>query len=197
MKTTVRQLIETFRHTRPGYVRGLREMAEAGLMSADAEMEPPPEPPAEAPSESADHEQAILDACKAVLDDGSVKSPEKLQKIKKLLGVIDGGGGGGGEKKEGGDSEEKKTEEGRLRLQLQIRDECLDQGVRPTKVLKKALDSCTTLAEARELITEAKTQGSHAARSASPWAPASGTTAVTEQKVPAGNPKELAAWLRG
>lgn len=96
--TTVKQLIESYKTKRPGYSRALREMAEAGLLSPDQKQEAPEGmegedmPPADVPAEvvdTVDHEQAILDAAKACIDDTSLPAAEKIAKIKKLLQMLD------------------------------------------------------------------------------------------------------------
>lgn len=87
----VREVIEATRYSRPGYSRALREFAEAGLMSPDAEMDEPGA--ASAGSEGADHKQALKDAAKACIDDDSLSDEEKVAKIKAIFALLKGKGG--------------------------------------------------------------------------------------------------------
>ena len=92
-KKKVSALIESLKASRPGYARGLKEMAEAGLMSPDQEMEEPAaKGPELAADEAADHGEAILNAAIAVLRDTALDTPTKITKIRKLLGIADEGG---------------------------------------------------------------------------------------------------------
>lgn len=87
---TLRELIEATRAGRPRYSRLLREVAEAGILPPDAAMpEPPPAGPEAAAPAAADHEQLLLDACKAVLDSG-LPPEEMVEKIKQILHVVHG-----------------------------------------------------------------------------------------------------------
>jgi hypothetical protein len=204
VKKRVRDLIESLKPKRPRYARALKEMAEAGLMSPDAEMEAPPEeaPVEDEAGEDVDHEQAILDACKAVLDDGSVAAPEKLQKIKKLLGVMDSGKGEGeGDgpppaDDEGDSDSEAKEESRRLRVEnagLKLLNEA---GIKLDKLTARALAGCHTLAEVRELVEEARPRHKAKSAAATP-AGAHGPKQLTEDKVPEGDGKVVGRWLRG
>lgn len=89
VKRTLREWIEFSAAKRPGYSRGLKEAAESGILSPDYQMGGPADPEQPAADEEVDHEQAILDAAKAVLDDGALDTAAKLEKIRKLLGIID------------------------------------------------------------------------------------------------------------
>jgi hypothetical protein len=178
----VKDLIETLKPTRPGYAKGLLEMAEAGLMTPDAEMAEPAPPAPEADGETGDHEQALKDGFKAaihaIVDDDSMDMVAKVAKIKEILTAQ--------EKllaKPEGKPEEKPAEEKteskssqtsnlveHLQLQVKVRDLCADHGLQPSKILLKALDGCKDLVEARELIAlavkETKTPIAKGARSA-------------------------------
>ena len=120
---TLAEVMEAVKTTRPGYFKALKEFAEAGIMSPSSTYaEPAPAPADAAPAEAVDHEAAILDAAKMVLDDDTLDKKAKLKKIKQLLDIVDGGSGGEGEggdnpfgDKKGGDdgddAADKKTEE--------------------------------------------------------------------------------------
>jgi len=163
--------------------------------------------------EAMDHETALKagfkGAVNAVLDDDSMDMKAKLAKVKEILAaqekLLGGGKGAKGGKGDDGDGdedeakkkaeEEKKAEESRrsqqgnlveaLQLQIKVRDLCADETVTPTKVLRKALDGCTTLQEARDLIVEHKKtlQESAAAKPAPAGGARSGTPATTPTKV--------------
>lgn len=107
-KKKVRQLQEDLKTVRPGYVRALREMAEAGIMSPDDEIDDPgmkgpdPVPAQPAAAEEMDHETALKQgfrgAIVAVLDDDGLDMKAKLAKIKEIMKAEEkliGGGGGG------------------------------------------------------------------------------------------------------
>lgn len=150
-KVKLKDLIEALKTKRPGYAKGLREEAEAGILSPDYEMDMPSDEPAA--DEEIDHEQAILDAAKAVLDDTGLDTGEKLAKIKKLLGIIDAGE----EEEEETPGDETETEESkRLKLENLGLRLLMESGVKPTKVISRALAGCTTEREVRECVAEAK-----------------------------------------
>jgi hypothetical protein len=214
MKSTVRQLIESLKDKRPRYAKALREMAEAGIMSGDTAMEAPPD----APAGEADHEAALKAgfraAVMAIMDDDSLDMSAKLKKMRDVLRAEEkllGGNGESdkGEKKEGGDmpaAEESK----KLKLEVAGLKLLLEAGVKPNKVLSRALSSCTSEQEMRELIEESR-NGTGAAggpqrpRSAAPPAPATppgnGSRTVQEQRTGAAveiptDPRALGRWLK-
>jgi ribosomal protein L12E/L44/L45/RPP1/RPP2 len=209
MSTTVRQLIESLKDRRPRYAAALREMAEAGIMSGDTAMEAPPESPAG----EADHEAALKAgfraAVMAIMDDDSLDMSAKLKKMRDVLRAEEKllGGNGEGDKKEGSDM--PATEESRkLKLENTGLKLLLEAGVKPNKVIIRALSSCTTEAEMRELIEESR-NGTGAAggpqrpRSAAPPAPApgNGSRTVQEQRTGAAveiptDAKQLGRWLK-
>jgi hypothetical protein len=197
MTTTVKQLIESLKTTRPGYARGLREMAEAGLMSPDAAMDAPTDMPAsEAPPEKAeetDHEQAILDAAKACLDDTSLSAPEKLVKIKKLLGIIE-------DKPD--DAEPAATEESRRAAAANLREMkalrlIAVKGLRLTPLAEMALKGAQTDADVQKIVEGLETPSrGQAPRSATPTNGQRAGAALTEGAIPS-DTKGALEWLKG
>jgi len=217
MKKTIRDLIESLKARRPGYSRGLREVADSGLMTPDAQMDDPGDVP-DAGGEAPDHEAALKQgfrgAIMACLDDDGMDLKAKLKKIseilkteEKLLGGDDSGGKGGrgGKGAAAPDAPDapddaKKTEESRrLKLENTGLTLLLESGVKPTKILSKALAGCETEAEMKALIEEAKgsghTGGKPGARSAPAWHGNGSATAVQEGKIPE-DPKKLRNWLQ-
>lgn len=158
---TVLETLKRALAKQPARLKALREM-EGDMPDALAA---PMEEPAAA-EEGGDHEAAIYAAAKAVIDDDSLDVAQKLAKIRKLLSLVDGGDGE--TPAEDASTEDMPAEEGKkdnrgnllesLRLQLQVKDALIDAGHKPGKVLMKALDACTTLQEAKELIAEAASQ---------------------------------------
>jgi hypothetical protein len=210
MKSTVRQLIESLKDTRPRYARALREMAEAGIMSGDTAMEAPPE----APAGEADHEAALKAgfraAVMAIMDDDSLDMSAKLKKMRDVLRAEEKllGGNGEGDKKEGGDMPAAAEESKKLKLEVAGLKLLLEAGIKPTKVLSRALSSCTSEQEMRELIEESRSGtgaagGPQRPRSAAPPAPApgNGSRQVQEQRsgttveIPT-EPRALGRWLK-
>jgi hypothetical protein len=166
--TTVRALTESLRQTRPGYSRALREMAEAGLLSPDQDYAAPVQEET-TPTESGDHEQALKDGFKAaliaVIDDDSMDVRGKLARLKEIMSAQEKLlGGAPSPASPAPEAPLPETES--LRLQLRARDLLLEHNVRPTKVLTKALASCRSEAEVRELIESER--GRPVARSAMP-----------------------------
>jgi hypothetical protein len=169
VKKSVKQLIEELKAKRPGYAKGLREQVESGLMTPDQEQE---DPGAYGPGddaaydEPADHEAALKQgfrgAIMACLDDDGMDLKAKLKKIAEILKTEEKLLGNGEEPEESPTEESRKGRRGKgnlteqLQLQIQVRDLCADEGVRPDRVLRKALDACTSLQEARELVAAAK-----------------------------------------
>jgi hypothetical protein len=208
-KSTVRQLIESLKDRRPRYAAALREMAEAGIMSGDTAMEAPPE----APAGEADHEAALKAgfraAVMAIMDDDSLDMSAKLKKMRDVLRAEEKllGGNGEGDKKEGGDMPAAAEESKKLKLEVAGLKLLLEAGVKPNKVLSRALSSCTSEQEMRELIEEAGRSpggGRQAPRSAGPPSPAAagnGSQRVQEQRsgtaveIPT-DPRALGKWLK-
>lgn len=233
MKYTVKHLIESLAKKRPGYVKALREEVESGIMTPEYAMDDPGETPA-AGGDDADHEVALKagfrGAIVAVLDDESLDMKGKLSKIKEIMKaeekLIGGGkepeadGGGTGEdegiaaaaesRKGGKVADGTKRLEESFNLRLKARDLCSEAKVVPGKVLLKALDACTSEAEVKSLIEEARGQQPApllGPKSAAPWGntdkPAAGSkTPLQESMTFAGDSqadaqtKRLAA-LRG
>ncbi len=203
VKKAVKVLIEELKAKRPGWSRYLREAAEAGLMTPDTQMDVPPE--AAPASEDADHEVALKAGFKGamgvILDDESMDLKTKLAKLKEIMTaqekLMGGGAKGGkgdacppGEKKDdpgakGGKGDDKKDEAMEsLKLQLKARDLLMEAGIRPDRVLTKALDACTTEVEIKELIEAGKARGTATYQGArSGYTPPAGK--VTEAAIPA------------
>ncbi len=172
----LKDLIESLKATRPGYAKGLREAAEAGLMSPDAEMDAPP--PMDEPDEGGDHEQALKDAAKAVIDDDSLSWPEKIAKITKIGGIIDDDGGEGGGSDEPAGESEAKEESRRLKLENHGLKLLMEHGMKPTKALAKAFTACKSEAEVKELVEDARSSGHYPRQGAR----SSGTAPITEAR---------------
>ena len=188
---TAKALREQLKDTRPGYAKALREMAEAGVLGDDALMDPPADVPAETAPE-VDHEQAILDAAKACLDDTSLNAGEKMAKIKKLLGIIESKGGGASDTSTETATEESAREENRrLKLELAGVKACQEAGVRLDDVMTLAISACKDEAQVKKLVESARgSRGQSGARSSTPAAPKK----LNESEVPA-DPNKRAAWL--
>lgn len=166
VRLTVKQLQEKLSQSRPGYARALREMAEAGIMAPADEMPEPEE--MDEPDEADDHKKAILDACKACLDDGSLSEDEKVAKIKKLLAVHKGdagtAGGSGvtgkaGEGSEGYSAAESRKLADRLNLleaRERLRAAADEAAVRLPKSLIEHVSPSITEAGAKALVAELK-----------------------------------------
>lgn len=194
MKKKLSELRESLKESRPKYVQALSEMAEAGIMSPDASMDDPG-----AAAGGADHEQALYDAAKAVIDDQGLGLKEKLAKIKAILKLCEEGGGGSSES----DGDEPTEESLRLDALTQLGR----KGVKLTTLIERAVSGCKSAAEVKELVESLDgTGGRPGARSATPI-PATtkkpaGTQKVTESKneaetVPAGDGKAVGKWLAG
>lgn len=118
MRSTVRKLLEYLdRHNRR-FARALREVAEAGVMSADAPAEAPPDG-----DEPADHEAALRSgfeaAWTALFNDDSLDSKGKLAKAKMILDSLDklvGTAGGGAGDDVGTEESRRRGHAGRGRL---------------------------------------------------------------------------------
>lgn len=198
MTQTVKALIESLKATRPGYSRGLQEMAEAGLMSPDAAMDPPMDMPAEeaAPEESKDHEQAILDAAKACLDDTSLNAAEKLAKIKKLLGIIDEKGGEAPAADTAAEESRKRVEAANLREMKALRL-IAGKGLKLTPLAEMALAGCKTDDDVKRVVESLEAGGgSQRPRSATPGAnTGGGGGSLQEGKAPT-EPKDFAKYAK-
>lgn len=203
---TLNELRESLAKSRPGYARALSEMAEAGLMGADAAMADPGPAPADA---AADHGQAILDACKACIDDASLAPDEKVRKIKKLLAIHKGedapaepdeddaagdGGNSGyaaneskavkteGKSKAADDAAEMKSRLRALEARDRLRSAADEAGLRLPKALLESVRPDITEAGAKALVAELKAQQrADAAR------PRSAAAVVTESKAGGGD----------
>ncbi len=216
MKMKLRDLIEHLKFTRPGYARGLREVAESGLMTPDQQADAPlgdapPDAPGDEPGD-ADHEVALKQgfrgAMLAVIDDDGMDMGGKIAKLKEIMkaqeklmsGAKGGKGGKGaecppGEKPDpgakGGKGDEpppKKDDDAMesLRLQNRALHLLMESGIRPDRVLSKALEGCRTEAEVKELIEAGRSRGQttyNGARSAP--AGTSATSTVQEAAIPA------------
>src|SRR5262245_39300277 len=104
--------------SRPATTRGLYEQEEGGDMgeaddlTADVTPDLAPAPDEAPPPEAGgDHEQAILDAAKACIDDPALSGAEKVAKIRKLLSMTTDGGGTA-ETPEAGGMEDEEDEPG-------------------------------------------------------------------------------------
>lgn len=208
-------LMESLKKSRPGYSRALTEMAEAGIMDPGATM-PEPAPEAEAGDESVDHCQAILDACKACLDDSSLDGAAKMAKIKKLLGILETGSGTETETAETETEtetdeaarEESRKQKARLNLleaKERLRDAADEAGVKLPKTLLESVNPSITAAQAKALVSELRgtTSASRSPKSAAPIAATgkqTGKTATVQESretVPSGDGKTVARWLNG
>lgn len=209
VRKRIRDLIEALRGRRPGWSRGLREQAEAGVLSQDAEMEEPAD--VATPQEPADHEAALRAgfraAVLAALDDESLDLKAKLAKIKEILTAEEKMLGGGKDTSTGtgtGDtpqeSRRQPSEVDRLRLQLCARDLLTEARITPGRVLLKALDACASEQEVRDLIAaEQAAPTTPGARSAAPSAAGGAGKTVQEQRGQASEPprgKDVGRWLK-
>ncbi len=151
----------------------------------------------DAPDHELALKQGFKGAMSAVLDDDSMDTKAKLAKLKEIMAAQEkllGGDAGGkgadcakGAKGAKGDdmADETAAEEARKRVQgnlveslqkqieagnlkIQVRDLCADEKVTPTKILRKALDACTTLQEAKTLLEDHKTELKEALAKAAP-----------------------------
>lgn len=199
VKKTVTELIEELSSTRPEYARGLREAAEAGVMGPEAAMDVPP-PAAEG---GVDHEQAILDAAKACLDDSSLNTSEKMKKIRKLLKIVDGGNAGSdagesaAEESRRAETANLREENASLKAREALRAAADAAGVKLGKTLLESVRADVTPEQIKSLIDELKgaAGASQRPRSAAP-APPADAKGVRESKSavpPAG--KDRVAWL--
>lgn len=177
-KLTVKDIQERLKGSRPDYCRALAEMAEAGLMAPDTAM---PEPAAA--GGRADHQQAILDACKACIDDASLAPDEKVKKIKKLLAIGAGSdstasdsdspseddsgnsGAAANESKAMKTESKANAELAELRAKLQeveardrLRSAADEAGVKLPKALLESVRPDVTEAQAKALVAELRQQ---------------------------------------
>jgi len=200
VKKKVSELIKELRESRPGWSKGLREQADSGVLSPDAEMEAPEEA---SPGEGADHEAALKQGFRAAviaaLDDDGLDLKAKLSKIKDILKTEEKLLGSKAEEsrdeseddrpendeeyEQRGESRKKKpgnTREARLELKIRARDLLAEAEVRPSKIMLKAIDACKSESEVREIIDEAKKAGGAAEK---PGARSSGPPARREEPV--------------
>lgn len=217
-KLTVQDIQEALKDKRPKYSQALREMAEAGILSPGAPMDDPGATPGDAAS-GADHEQAILDACKVCIDDAALDRKGKLKKIGQLLKMIGGGGAAGGddepeegaEEPEGEEDDVAKQESVEIRAKLarleareRLRSAADDANVKLPRALVESVRDDLTADQAKALVSDLKTggHGGNKPRSAAPQQGAARAGGVQESKQQAagGVPedrKERAAWLNG
>ena len=202
MKRKIKDLVESLKAKRPGYSRCLSEMAEAGILGPEAEMEAPMEEPAG--DEPADHKAALMDALKALCDEAdTLDEGELMKKFKAILKLIKGDSGGGG-----GSSDDEPTEESR-KLKAQ------NAALLAEKLVRKAAGAAgVALSEAliehraRPGMTEAQAAavikelggagGGQRPRSAGPLPAAGGQQRVQESRRPGDDElKEIAARING
>ena len=201
MKLTIKALAESLKATRPGYSRGLLEVADSGVMSPDMPMDAPEEAAAP-PEEKADHEQALKDGFRgamiAVLDDDSMDMKAMLSKLKEIMAAKEKLLGGKGKAADEPDGDEPAAAEESRKLKLEIAGLKLlnESGVKADRVLTKALSACTSESEVKELIESAKSSGRTAPGTGAKSSPRTQTPLKEEKEtIPAGG-AELAAWLR-
>lgn len=157
VKLTLKSLAESLKATRPQYARALVEMAEAGILSPDTSM--PEELPAE--SSGSDHEQAILDACKACIDDSGLPINEKMAKIRKLLSLAGGEaepekGGDDMDTEKGGRKESVDPELARLRAEKRVRKAAKEAGIDVSETLLESVRPDLTDAQIKSLVEDWK-----------------------------------------
>jgi hypothetical protein len=209
MKKAIKDLAESLASKRPGYARALREVAEAGIVDPAMGMDDPGEVGGDEP---ADHEQALRDACVAVLNDDSLSSEEMLKNIKIILKMIDGDAPAGdspadtpAEESRRGEHANLREEVARLRAEKAVRKAAAAAGLAVGEALLEALARPgITEAQAAAAVAELRGAGggSQRPRSAAPPAPPAGGRGVRESRgngnggdIPS-TPKERAAWLR-
>lgn len=199
VKKKLSELIESLKK-RPRYVKALREMAEAGVMSPDAPMDAPPD---EAPADdSGDHEQALMDAAKAVLDDDSLSTADKLKKIKQILKMVDGGGSPDGPAATE-ESRRLKADNARLLAEKVVRKAAHKAGVTLSEALvERGAAPGMSEAQADEYVNELKAFGGGGVgqkpRSAGPVQTSQGGSATVKESkdaIPA-DVKARAEWLK-
>lgn len=184
MATTVKAVRESLKDKAPAYAKRLQEMEDAGVLA--------PEMPMAEPAEPGDSDSALKDGFKAAIiaavDDDSLDMQGKLSKIReilkaqeKLMAPAEAPDAGASSEDEGSGGESGTTEGKQadprdaliesLRLQVAVAGEVAAAGIKPGKVLAKALAACKDITEARELIADAK-QAAGGPRSAAPAAKA-------------------------
>ncbi|HEY6114775.1 MAG TPA: hypothetical protein VI172_02350, partial [Candidatus Dormibacteraeota bacterium] len=218
VKKKVTELHEQLKKSRPEYARALKEMAEAGVMSPGAMMD---EPAGDAMA--TDHRQALKDACKAVLDDESLSEEEMIQKIKKILKIINGGSKGGDVPDFGGDddaadddgedkgkkeeSKKEAAELAQLRTEKRVRVAAEKAGVKVTAALLESLRPDITDEQIKALLAQPTPGAGRPGARSAPGLPKALTPAgkgkdstVTESKKEEKVPEDRAAlgkWLSG
>jgi hypothetical protein len=201
MKVTVKQLMESLKSKRPGYVRALKEMAEAGLMSPDATMDAPSDD--SAGSDSSDHEEALKSGFKAaihaIIDDDSLDMAEQMKKIKEILKARDKLLNSAAATDDAPAEPMPATES--LRFENKALKLCGQHGVKFTPLLEKAVRSCRSEQEVVELVEsvreEQRVASAHnGARSAAPsrQGDTKQTSLQESEKVPE-DPKARSRWL--
>ncbi len=117
MKKTIKQFIESLAVTRPGYVKALKEMAEAGIVSPDATMDAP----AEAADTGGDHKTALMNALKALCDEAdTLDEGELMKKFKAILKLIKGDSSSGSDPEPDSSAEESRRKGSKPNLQEQV-----------------------------------------------------------------------------
>ncbi len=192
MRVTVNYLIESLKN-RPGYVRALREMTEAGLMSPDATMDAPMDEPA-AGGEPADHEEALKAGFKAaihaIIDDDSLDMNDQMKKIKEILKARD---------------KLLSTKDDAPMPDMPPAMESLKRIIKGQTLLSeariplsfantKALEACRSDQELTQLVESLKGTPTVKARSSAPWTPldAEENKRVLESKIP----EKASDWAR-
>lgn len=161
MALTLDEVRRAIKATRPKYALALKEMAEAGIMGPETPMSDPG-----MDATSADHEQAILDAAKACIDDASLDVSAKIKKIKKLLKMVEKGGADTEDEvpeEDSGDEDMSKEESIKLRKELaslqareRLRNAADAAGVRVGRALLESVSSDLTDEKAKAIIAELK-----------------------------------------
>jgi hypothetical protein len=214
---TLTEWVADLEGSRPLYARALREMAEAGLMSPDADMAPPPE---EAEAGDGDHETALKagfrSAIIACLDDESMDLQATMKRIKEILKTEEkllGGNGNGGESEEEPPAEESRRrgevanlreELGRLKSCERVRAAADAAGVRVPKTILENLAPDISEAKAKQIVAELRgTTAAQRPRSASPRQPAQtagagrGRSVSESTEAPPTERVKTGRWLNG
>lgn len=176
---TLRALTERLAATRPRYAAGLREAAASGIMAPDAPVYDAPDAPPDG-DHGADHERAILDACKACIDDMGLSPGEKLVKIRKMLKLVKGNGGDDMATAEDDTDESVRAaqpdpavqaqlaELARLKARDRLRSAADEAGIKLPRTLLEHIDPAITDEQAKALAAELR----EAVRPTPPPAPA-------------------------
>lgn len=205
MKKKIKAVLEAHYASQPKKLVILREMAEAGLMSPDAEMEAPAEP-----SGASDAEGALSAGFRAainkVLDDASMDIKAKVKKIKdiltmeeKLLAKEDAADAGADDATEGRRRVASDDKLALLEAKDLVRTAADDAGVRVPSAVLATVRAGITADQAKALVESLKPTGGqqqgggNPPRSSPPWQPpskgsngaATPSKAISEGLVPA------------